>query len=141
MLMTDPSQPAAPASVTPNGKWWETPVWQRVTKIVTVVAGLIVGVLGLVKLYNAFVPSIPSCSASSVAGVIRDIYKQKNIELTDLSDMKEVSATSAERNCQAHIETAQETGTLGYKITLQGNQFHVLITKADATPKAPKLGG
>ena len=45
--------------------------------------------------------------------------------------MRTVSETSSLQSCQAHIETAAETGTIFYNITLQGDKFQVLITKVD----------
>ena len=130
--MTETTNPVPPA---PKGKWWETPAYQTVSKWFMIVCAAIVGVLGLVKMYHAFVPEMPSCSASETGGVIRNIFTQKNITLTKLSDMTQVNETSAERNCSAHIETNDETATIFYRITLENNEFKVLITKVDAKPR------
>jgi hypothetical protein len=101
---------------------------------VTIAAGIILALIGLLKIYNAFVPQMPACADTSVADVIRDIFKQKDIALTKLSDLKLDNETASERNCLAHIETASETGTISYRITMQGKEFQVLIAKVDAEP-------
>jgi hypothetical protein len=130
--MTETTNPAPP---TPKGKWWETPAYRAVSKWFMIVCAAIVGVLGLVKMYHAFSPQMPDCSASETGGVIRNIFTQKNITLTKLSDMTQVNETSAERNCSAHIETNEETATIFYRITLENKEFKVLITKVDAKPR------
>jgi hypothetical protein len=78
---------------------------------------------------------MPSCSASETADVIRNIFKGKDVPLTKLSDMTLVNETSAERNCSARIETKDDTAAIGYRITLEGKEFKVLITKVDAKPR------
>lgn len=107
---------------------------QKLTRWVTIAAGLIIGLVGLLKLYNAFVPQMPNCGDSQTTDVIRNIFKSKNIALTKLDSAKLDNETSAERNCVAHIETSSETGTISYRITMQGKEFQVLITKVDAKP-------
>jgi len=77
---------------------------------------------------------MPASVDTSVADVIRDIFKQKDITLTNLSDLKLDNETSSERNCPAHIETASETGTISYPITMQGKEFQVLIANVDTKP-------
>ena len=94
--------------------------------------GIIIGLHGPLKLYKAFMPQLPGCTTDATATVIRDIFKSKNVELTVLNDLKTVSDTSSAQTFQAHIETAAETGTIFYSITLQGSNFQVLIDKVDA---------
>lgn len=130
--MTETTNPVPPA---PKGKWWETPAYKTFSKWFLIACGAIIGVLGLVRMYHAFTPQMPACSASETGGVIRNIFTQKNITLTKLSDMTQVNETSAERNCQAHIETDAETATIFYRITLDGKEFKVLIVKVDAKPR------
>jgi len=128
---TDQVQPAAPT----KGKWWETPAYQRFHKWAMIVFAVIMLGIGALKMYHAFVPEMPSCSASETADVIRNIFKGKDVPLTKLSDMTQVNETSAERNCSARIETKDETAAIGYRITLEGKEFKVLITKVDAKPR------
>jgi hypothetical protein len=52
------------------------------------VCGIIIGLLGLLKLYNAITPQLPGCTTDATATVIRDIFKSKNVELTVLYDLK-----------------------------------------------------
>ena len=130
--MTEATNPVPPA---PKGKWWDTPAYQTVSKWFMIACAAIVGVLGLVKMYHAFSPQMPTCSASETADVIRNIFKGKDVPLTKLSDMTLVNETSAERNCSARIETKDETAAIGYRITLEGKEFKVLITKVDAKPR------
>jgi len=84
------------------------------------------------QIYKAFTPQLPGCAAQATADVIRDIFKSKNVAITVLNNMTTVSESSSLQTCQAHIETAAETGTIFYTITLQGSSFQVLITKVDA---------
>ena len=132
--MSDTANPVPPP-VEPKGKWWETPFWKKVTRVLTVVAGVLAAVAGAAKLYSAFSPSMPSCSASETGDVIRNIFKDKKLELTKLSDMTTIKSSSSEEDCQAHIETTAETGTIGYHVSLDGRQFLVRITNVDAKPR------
>jgi hypothetical protein len=109
--------------------------WQKAQQWFLIVCGIIIGLLGLLKLYNAFTPQLPGCAADATATVIRDIFKKKDVELTVLNNMKTVTETSSEQNCQAHIETLAETGTIDYRITLEGSNFQVTITKVDAAQR------
>jgi hypothetical protein len=126
---SSPTPPPLPPTALPKT------LVQKLTPWVTIILGLIIGVLGLVKLYHAFVPQMPACDASETTDLIRSIFTKKDITLTALNGMKLVNETSDARNCQAHLETASETATIAYRITLQGKEFQVLITKVDAQPR------
>jgi hypothetical protein len=140
--MTDPTSPpplpggaetppaAAPA---PPAKLWQTPGWQKFQRWFLIACAAIIGLLGLLKLYNVFMPQMPRCEASETTDLIRSIFKKKDIDLAALNAMTPVTETSSERNCRAHIETSSETATIEYRITMQGKEFTVLITKVDAT--------
>ena len=73
------------------------------------------------------VPQMPACADSNTADVIRDIFKKKDVAPTQLSDLELDTETKSERNCLAHIETEGETGTIAYRITMQGKEFQVMI--------------
>jgi hypothetical protein len=109
--------------------------WQKAQQWFLIVCGIIIGLLGLLKLYNAFAPQLPGCAADATATVIRDIFKKKDVDLTVLNNMKTLTETSSEQNCQAHIETPAETGTIDYRITLEGSNFQVMVTKVEAAPR------
>ena len=131
-----PSAPTNPAPLAPSAAA-EPPktFWQKAQRWFMIVAGIIIGLSGLMQLYKAFTPQLPGCAADATATVIRDIFKKKDVELTVLNNMKTVTETSSEQNCQAHIETAAETGTIDYRITLEASNVRVTITKVDAAPR------
>lgn len=143
--MSDPTSPppslpggaekppaAAPAA---RAKLWETPGYRKFQQWFLIACAAIIGLLGLLKLYNTFVPQMPRCDASETTDLIRSIFKKRDIELTTLNAMTPVSETSSERNCRAHLETSSESATIEYRITMQGKEFTVLITKVDARPR------
>ena len=131
-----PSAPTNPAPLAPAAAA-EPPktFWQKAQRWFMIVAGIIIGLSGLMQLYKAFTPQLPGCAADATATVIRDIFKEKDVELTVLNNMKTVTETSSEQNCQAHIETLAETGTIDYRITLEASNVRVTITKVDAAPR------
>ena len=129
-MTTNPVTPPPAATAEPP-----KPFWQKAQQWFLIVCGIIIGLLGLLKLYNAFTPQLPGCAADATATVIRDIFKKKDVELTVLNNMKTVTETSSEQNCQAQIETLAETGTIDYRITLEGSNFQVTITKVDAAQR------
>ena len=120
--------PLAPAAAAEQPKTF----WGKYQRWFFIGVGIIVGLSGINKIYKAFTPQLPGCAAQATADVIRDIFKSKNVAITVLNDMRTVSETSSLQSCQAHIETAAETGTISYNITLQGSNFQVLITNVDA---------
>ena len=90
---------------------------------------------GVVAAKGCFPPVVGGSGGDATAPVLRDIFKKKDVELTVLNNMKTVTDTSSEQTCQAHIETPAETGTIAYRITLQGSNFQVRINKVDAAPR------
>ncbi|MGH6663481.1 MAG: hypothetical protein ACREB2_01070 [Pseudolabrys sp.] len=107
---------------------------QKLTRWVTIGAGIILGLIGILKVYNAFTPQLPSCGSDDVSNLVRDIFKKKDVALTALNDFKTVADGSQQRDCTAHLETASEKATVFYRLTLQGKEFNVLITKVDTAP-------
>jgi len=49
----------------------------KFSRWVTTAAGIILGLIGLLKIYNYMVPQMPACADSNTADVIRDIFKKK----------------------------------------------------------------
>lgn len=84
---------------------------------------------------SQYATGLPGCDANTVAQIVRNIFQEKKVPLNNLDNMKLVRETPAEQNCQAHIETSSETATIFYKVTLEGPQYRVLITKVDASPR------
>jgi hypothetical protein len=126
--MTDAKSATPPSAEPPKT------LMQKVNRWGVIVAAIILGLIGILKVYNAFSPQMPDCGSDNATGVIRDIFKKKDIALTALNNFKTVSDESAQRDCTAHIETASEKATISYRISKQGSDFQVLITKVDATP-------
>lgn len=120
--------PLAPAAAAEHPKTF----WEKNRRWFFIGVAIIVGLNGINQIYKASTPQLPGCAAQATADVIRDIFKSKNVALTALNNMTTVSESSTQQNCQAHIETAAETGMIFYTITLQGDKFQVLITKVDA---------
>jgi hypothetical protein len=123
-------------SATPAAATAEPPktLMQKLNRWGLIAAAIILGLISLLKIYNAFAPQLPRCGSDDVATVIRDIFKKKDVALTALNDFKTVSDGSAQRDCTAHIETPSEKATVSYRITMQGSDFQILITKVDSAP-------
>ena len=124
-----PVPPPAAAAAAPKT------FWQKAQRWFFIACAIIIGLGGLLKLYKAFTPQLPGCAADETGTVIRNIFKSKNADLTVLNDMKTMTNTSSAQTCQAHVETASETATIFYTITLDGKNFQVKIDKVDAKPR------
>jgi hypothetical protein len=122
-----PGPPAAAAPAKTFG--------QKLPRWVSAIVGVIFIVIGLTKLYNVFVPSLPGCAADLTNTIIHNIFKDKNLELTGLSNFKTITDTSTEKTCQADFTTPAEAGTLSYQITWQGSSEQVRITNVDTHPR------
>jgi hypothetical protein len=71
MSETDKPAPAADAAA-------QAPtLTQKISRWFTIAAGIILGLIGLLKVYNYMVPQMPACADSNTADVIRDIFKKK----------------------------------------------------------------
>jgi hypothetical protein len=90
---------------------------------------------GLLQIYNAFSPSLPACKSSSAKTTIGDIFKEKNLELTSLTNEKTLTDTSSEITCQVDFMTPAEAGTLFYRIYWQDKAAQIRITKVDTHPR------
>lgn len=108
------------------------PAQPKIPRWLSAIIGLVFFVIGAIRLYNVFYPSLPGCDADTTTGLIRKIYKDRNVELTSLTNFKTLAATSAQITCQADAATAQESAVLSYQISWQGSKVQVLITHVDA---------
>ena len=63
------------------------------------------------------------------------VKKQKNVELTSLTNIKSITDTSSEKTCQADFLTPAETGTIHYQISKQDGSTQLRITKVDTHPR------
>ncbi|MEA2917517.1 MAG: hypothetical protein QOJ15_9598 [Bradyrhizobium sp.] len=103
---------------------------QQLTKWVSVIAGLIVAVLGVVKLMENF--TLPACDSSRSLDVIRSIFKDKNLPPPTLTDAKAAAGEAAnEKLCTANYELPNEKGVLDYKVFWEGRSATVMITKVN----------
>jgi hypothetical protein len=103
---------------------------QHLTKWVSVIAGLIIGVLGVVKMMESF--TLPSCESNRSLDVIRSIFKDKNLAPPTLTDTKAAAGEAVnEKLCTAHYELPNEKGTLDYKVFWEGWTAKVMITKVN----------
>ena len=120
-----PAPPAAPPQT----------AWQKSSRWIMFAAGIILMLSGAIKLFTYFVPSPPSCTSDTTTAVLRNGFKQKDVEVTNLTDLKMVTDTSSEKTCEGQIETAAERATIFYRVYWQDRDVTVMITKVDAKPK------
>jgi hypothetical protein len=120
--------PASPAEAAPRT------FWQKATQWFIAACLIISGGLGILKGYNSFF-SLPACASDTAGDTLKSIFKEKNVEITALSDFKSVTDTSAERTCQAHVETPSETADIDYRIYKEGWTTKVMITEVKAQPR------
>ncbi len=116
--------PAAPATTAKTAPW-KVPRW------LSAIVGLVFLVIGLSRLYHVLYPALPGCDADTTTGLIRRIFKDKNVELTSLTNFKTLTDTSAQKTCQADVKTEKEAAVISYQITWQGSNVQVLITHVD----------
>jgi hypothetical protein len=107
--------------------------WQKTSRWIITICGVIVLLGGALKIYKALAPGLPECGSDTTKSAIGDIYKERNVTLTSLNDMKTLTDTPTERTCQAHIETAAEAATISYRLFQENGASKVMITKVDAT--------
>ncbi len=108
---------------------------QKLLRWTSMVVGVIFVIVGFVRIYNVFSPGLPSCTSDSAKTSIGEIFKQKNVELSSLTNQKTLTDQSSEKTCQADFLTPAEAGTLFYRIFWQNKSAQVLITKVDTRPR------
>lgn len=115
--MTTPDvQPPAPKS--------------RLTRWVTIAAGVIAALIGIAKVAEAFI--LPGCNSSRSLGAVRSIFKDKNLPEPTLTDPKPIAGAAAEKTCEANYALPDEKGALNYRVFWDGWSAKVMITKAEA---------
>jgi len=103
----------------------------KLQRVAYAVVGVILFLVGLMRLYFVFFPGLPGCSSDAARSTIIDIYKKKNVEITELSNQRTLTDSSTENTCQADVKTPTQTATLSYRIYWKGKTAEVLITKVD----------
>jgi hypothetical protein len=114
--------PAAPNSAAPNPDAQNSdaivkaqPKWVR---WVTGIAGVIVGIGGVVQLVNAF--TLPDCDAERTIDTLKSMYKDNKVDVTKLSDFKSLTSARSEKTCEARAETPVDNATISYRIFWDG---------------------
>lgn len=80
--------------------------------------------------------TLPGYDSERATATVRDIFKDKDVELTALNDIKSVSDTKQEKTCTAHIESKDETANIDYKVFWEGWTVKVLIASVhDEKPR------
>ena len=128
--MSTPDTPAATQEAAkPQG------FQQKLYRWVSIAVGVILLVIGGLRAYEAIFPSLPGCTSQTAKTTIGNIFKDKKVELSSLTNQKTVSDGSAEKTCQAEFTTPAEAGTLAYRIYWQDRDAEVRITNVDAHPR------
>jgi hypothetical protein len=127
--MTDAVQPSIPPTAAPKT------FWQKASRWIMGVAGGVLMLSAAIKYGAVFFPSLPGCDSDTATAVLRNIFKEKNVELTSLTGITTVSSTSSEKTCQGQAETPREHATINYRVYWQGSDVMVRIGTVDARPK------
>jgi len=102
---------------------------QKLTQWFVAIALFISGGLGLSKGVNTFL--LPSCDSGRTTDTLKSIFKGKNVEISDLTDVKTLTDTYSEKTCQAHVKTASEEANIDYRIYWDGWTASIVITKVN----------
>jgi hypothetical protein len=76
--------------------------------------------------------SLSTCDATTTQQTLKDIFEQKQVALTRLSDIKQVAAAKSERTCTAQAEITGGVLNLDYRLDWSGWSQRVTITRAEA---------
>lgn len=105
-------------------------LYQTLVQWIVGIAVAVSAIGGLVKLSNQFL--LPSCSEERTIATLRDIFKQKDIEIASLGDFVAVTESSSEKTCTAHVEAPQGL-TIRYRVFWEGWTAKVIITQVSAS--------
>jgi hypothetical protein len=101
-------------------------LYQALMPWVVGIAVAVSAVGGLVKLSNQVL--LPSCSEERTIATLKDMFKQKNIEVASFGDFVAVTESSSEKTCTAHVEAPQVV-TINYRVFWEGWTAKVMITR------------
>jgi hypothetical protein len=90
-------------SATPAAATAEPPktLMQKLNRWGLIAAAIILGLISLLKIYNAFAPQLPRCGSDDVATLIRDIFKKK-----DRADRAQRHQDGVRRFCATRLHGA-----------------------------------
>jgi uncharacterized protein YcfL len=107
-------------------------MWQKLSRWASAIAFLIIGVLGIMRGFNAF--TLPSCTSDTTIDTIKSIFKDKKVDIDKISDPSTVTDTSSEKTCKAHVDAPREQAMIDYKVYWEGWTVKVMITNVDSKP-------
>jgi len=113
MSMTPPDAGALPPA--PPGP---PTMGQKLGRWASIVFGIIIGIFGIVRLYQSF--TLPSCDSSRMTDTLRSIYKKQNVEIKSFSDIKTVSSSSSEISCTAVMQVGDDRIPINYRTYWEG---------------------
>ena len=108
---------------------------QKLVAWVSSAVGVILLAIGFMRAYDSIFPSLPGCTSDSAKTTLGEIFKEKKLELSSLTNQKVLTDSSSEKTCQADFTTPAEAGTLSYRISWKDKEAQVRITNVDAHPR------
>src|SRR5436190_3587701 len=111
MSSPSPTSPATPPVAVPTFQ-------QKLTKWAGSAIGIVFIIIAGTKLIGQF--TLPSCDSSRATDTVRSIFKDKNLDLTALTDARTVSDASQEKTCTADYQLPDEKGALDYGVYGEG---------------------
>ena len=121
--------PPPPEPLPPQAEAHPKTFGQKLTTWLTTIFGIIIAILGVVKLSDTF--TLPSCASTRSSDTLTSIFKSKNVEVSSITDQKTVTDTSSEKTCTAHVKAPNEEANIDYKIFWDGWSAKVMITKVN----------
>ena len=101
----------------------------KIRKRLVGIAVLISGGFGISKGVDQFM--LPSCGSDRTTNTLKSIFKGKNVEVSDLTEIKTLTDTYSEKTCQAHVSTPSEQANIDYRIYWDGWSASIIITKVN----------
>src|SRR6185503_6883162 len=81
---------------------------QKLYAWLSVIAGIILFLVGLLRVFVWIFPSLPDCPSDTASQTLRGIFKDKSVELSSLTNLKTVSDGKSEKTCRADFTTPSE---------------------------------
>jgi hypothetical protein len=123
--MSDVATPTVP----PQDPAAKPTMKEKLTKWASAFGGIMIAILGVIKLMESF--TLPSCDSSRSLDAVHAIFKDKNLPQPTLTGVKSAGEGDKEKLCQAAYEIPNEKGTLDYKVFWEGWTAKVMITKVN----------